>query len=72
MRRRTKISLGIYLVGFFLAECINLRSGHVLGAFESMRGVKDFVLWLGMSIVVAAAWPLWIIMIALQLMGIEF
>jgi hypothetical protein len=71
MKRRTKIILWVYFVGVVLAEIHNLRTGYVLGAFDRMHGIIEIAAWHIIGIGIAATWPLWAIMIALQLVGLE-
>jgi hypothetical protein len=71
MKRRTKIILWVYFVGVVLAEIHNLRTGYVFGAFQNMHGITQIAAWLAISISIAATWPLWAIMIAIQLLGFE-
>jgi hypothetical protein len=71
MKRRTKIALWVYLVGVVLTEIINSRGGYVMGAFERMHDVIDIAVWLVVGIAIAATWPLWAVMIALQFLGLE-
>jgi hypothetical protein len=66
-----RITFWVYLAGAVLTEVICLRFGYVLGAFMNMHGPVDFVVYLAVNSIIAATWPLWAIMIALQLLGFE-
>jgi|HubBroStandDraft_6_1064221.scaffolds.fasta_scaffold768089_1 hypothetical protein len=72
MKLSTKIALWVYLVGVLLTEVICLRFGYVLGAFGRMHGLVDFAAYQAVNFLIAATWPLWAIMITLQLLGFEF
>jgi hypothetical protein len=71
MKRWKRIALWVYLTGSVLTEVINLRFGYVMGAFTNTHGPIDFTLYLAVTIMIAATWPLWAIMIVLQFLGIE-
>jgi hypothetical protein len=71
MKRRTKIILWVYIVGAALTEIVNIRTGYVMGGYERVHGVGAFILWEGVGLLIAATWPLWALMIALQLLGLE-
>jgi hypothetical protein len=69
MKLSTKIALWVYLTGVVLADIVCLRSGYVFGGYRNMHSLGDLVLYLAVNAVVALTWPVWAIMIALQLLG---
>jgi hypothetical protein len=72
MKRRTKIIFWIYLIGVVLAEITNLRTGYVMGGFERVHGLGNFILWQATNLLIAATWPLWATVLVLSLLGIDF
>lgn len=68
---KLKIALWVYLAGAVLTELICLRFGYVLGAFSNMHSLGQHVGYHAINFVIALTWPIWAIMIALQLLGFE-
>jgi hypothetical protein len=71
MTRRTKIILWVYFGGLVLAEIHNVRTGYVMGAFDRMHGTTEIAAWWAIGVGIAITWPLWAVMIILQLLGLE-
>ncbi len=73
MKRRTKIILWIYVIGVVLVEIHNLRTGYVMGGLglSYSSGPSQFIFWLAVSLLIAATWPVWGMMVILSLFGLK-
>jgi hypothetical protein len=70
MRRIIRTVLWIYLAGIILLEFYLLHGFFRSGEFSRIGSVSQFVAGLGASLALAEVWPVLVIGVALQLLGI--
>jgi hypothetical protein len=69
-RRRLKIGLAIYLLGFLIGELLGLWGAYQNGGFDRSHTWNDLTIIASLYLVTGLLWPVVLIVVSLQLLGV--